>query len=131
MVETIENKYIITDKISGEVLQTMQWGDDREFPTNWVLADNEEVVTVQINRDVQLFDIYDANSKEFFTLDISDNELGITDIKFQLAELELELSDFQEATWAALAIDETKLPQIWIDRISQKRDLRAKLARLQ
>lgn len=131
MVETIENKYIITDKISGEVLQTMQWGDDREFPTNWVLADNEEVVTVQINRDVQLFDIYDANSKEFFTLDISDNELGITDIKFQLAELELELSDFQEATWAALAIDETKLPQIWIDRISQKRDLRAKLALLQ
>jgi len=124
-------KYLIIDKISGEVLQTMQWGDDREFPTNWVLADNEEVVSVQIDRDVQLFDVYDTNSKEFFTLDISDNKLEITDIKFQLAELELELSNFQEATWAALAIDETKLPQIWIDRISQKRDLRAKLALLQ
>ena len=124
------DKYIIVDKVTGDVLQTMQWADDREFPLNWDLKDNEQVITVEKVADIQLTDVYNKVSKEFYILDVTDNELKIADLKEQLQAASIDLTDFQEETWRVLAIDETKLSQIWKDRWDKKKSINASLAAL-
>jgi len=121
------NKYIITDKVSGEVLQTISWGDGREFPQNYPLQENEEMKVSQVEDNVEIFDMYDNKTNQFYILDITDNQVNIENIKSQLAEIELTLSDFQEATWTAMSINEAELPEIWQARLAQKRALREKL----
>lgn len=121
-------KYVIINSINGKVLQIIKWGDDRNLPEDYPTIDGQEVLTVNDIEDIQPLDVYDAISEKFYILDITDNGLEIENIKLQLSELELVLSDFQEETWAALSIDETKLSQVWQDRLLQKRTLRARLA---
>lgn len=60
----------------------------------------------------------------------SDVEIEVAGIMAKLQELDLVLTRAQEDTWVALGVDETKLPQIWQDRLNQKRDLRTKLQKL-
>ena len=119
--------YAIVNKISGNVEQLMSWGDGRVFPSDWELTPTEEVVTLIENQGVEVDDVYNSVANEFYILDISDNELEIEDIKFQLSEIELVLSEFQEETWKALSIDETKLSQVWQDRLLHKRTLKSRL----
>ena len=123
-------KYIIVDNLTGDISQTMEWGDKRPFPENWFLKDNEEVITVDKLEDIQLEDVYNKVSKEFYILDVTDNELKITDLKEQLQAASIDLTDFQEETWAALQVDETKLSQIWRDRLNKKRLIKTNLAAL-
>ena len=124
------NKYMIVDKVTGDVIQTMEWGDPRPFPSNWVLNDNEEVITVAKVEDIQVADVYNKVSKEFYILDVTDNELKIADLKEQLQAASIDLTDFQEETWRVLAIDETKLSQIWKDRWDKKKSIKVSLAAL-
>lgn len=129
-VEVGSNKYMIVDKVTGDVLQTMEWGDARPFPSNWVLNDNEEVITAEKVADIQVADVYNKVSEEFYILDVTDNELEIADLKEQLQVASIDLTDFQEETWRALAIDETKLSQIWRERLNKKRSIKTSLAAL-
>lgn len=123
-------KYVITDKTSGAVLQTYQWEDDRDFPTEIVLGENEELLTTLVDDEIDIYNTYDSKNNEFYILDVSDTESQINDIKTQLSNLELVLPEFQEDTWTAIGIDEIKLPQIWQGRLKQKRDLRDQLRKL-
>jgi len=120
-------KYITIDKITGKVLQTVQWGDNRDLPTNFILKDNEEVITIDAKEVVDTYNIYDFISKTFYLLDITDKDVEISDILTQLSKLDLKLSRFQEDTWTAMGVNELLLPQIWQDRLKQKRDLRDQL----
>jgi len=120
-------KYITIDKITGKVLQTVQWGDNRDLPTNFILKDNEEVITIDANEVVDTYNIYDFISKTFYLLDITDKEVEISELLTQLSKLDLELSRFQEDTWTAMEVNELLLPQIWQDRLKQKRNLRDQL----
>ena len=121
-------KYVIINSITGKVLQTIEWGDDRDLPADYPTIEGQEVLTVNEIEDIQPLDVYDSISKKFYILDITDNELEIENIKLQLSELELVLSDFQEETWTVLNINETKLSKVWQDRLLQKRTLRKRLA---
>jgi len=124
------NKYLIIDKLTSEVSQIMQWGDNREFPSNWGLKENEEVITVDSNNDVELTDMYDSNMNKFYIQDVTDNEQKILEDTDALSQLQNQLSDFQEETWKLLGIDETKLSQEWQDLLAKKRTLRASLLAL-
>ena len=124
------DKYIIVDKVTGDVLQTIAWGDDREFPLNWDLKDNEQVIKVEKVEDILVQDVYDSVGEQFYILDVTDNELKIADLKEQLQAASIDLTDFQEETWRVLAIDETKLSQIWKDRWDKKKSIKASLAAL-
>ena len=94
--------------------------------------------------------ISDENYNKFFELQSSGKQLKIKDIngvtfdeifeevvpipptreeeiKMELEELDKVLTRFQEDTWVAMGIDESKLPQIWQDRLREKRNLREEL----
>jgi hypothetical protein len=121
-------KYIIVDKLTGNVGQTYQWGEDRDFPTNIELKENEEVITVEDEiESIDVYNTYDFATKKFYILDLNDKEIEISKILTRLSELDVFLSRVQEDTWTAMSLDETKLPQIWQDRLSEKRTLREKL----
>jgi len=120
-------KYITIDKITGKVLQTVQWGDNRDLPTNFILKENEEVITIDANEVVDTYNIYDFISKTFYLLDITDKDVEISELLTQLSKLDLKLSRFQEDTWTAMEVNELLLPQIWQDRLKQKRNLRDQL----
>lgn len=66
-------KYIIVDKITGDISQTMEWGDKRPFPENWFLKNNEVVITVDKLEDIQLEDIYNSKLDEFYIMEPPEN----------------------------------------------------------
>lgn len=59
-------KYVIIDTVKGSVDSIMQWGDDRDFPSNIVLELNQEMVTIDNEIDViEYGDLYNFNTKLF------------------------------------------------------------------
>jgi hypothetical protein len=126
------NNYVIIDKVSKSAEQVMGWTDGRAFPSTWILKDNEQVITIDSKTVVQPDDVYDVKLNKFYVLDITDTETSKSQIQSQLADLELVLPELQEVTWSAtVGFDEAKLPKVWVDRLTQKRTLRAKLASLE
>ena len=121
-------KYVTINSISGEFISSIQWNDDREFSSDIMLMSNQEIITVDSSKEVLVSDVYDKKTKQFYILDISDEEIEIEELNFELSKAEEELSEFQEETWRALDIDESKLSQVWQDRLLQKRTLRERLA---
>jgi len=126
-MEATINKYIIINNITNEVLQIMQWADNRDFPLDWKLESNEELITVDLSDTVEVNDMYDRNTNKFYVKDVTDNEQKKLEYTSELEELQFKLSDFQEETWKVLAIDETKLSQEWQDLLKRKRELRANI----
>jgi hypothetical protein len=120
-------KYIIVDKISGQVIETMQWADNRDFPTDIQIDVTYDIIVADSGDVILPGDVYDPTLNTFYILDISVVDEEIYAIKYELSQLEIVLSESLEATWQALMLDETKLPQIWQDRLLQKRTLRARL----
>lgn len=63
-------KYIIINKNTSLVEQSMYWGDDRDFPFDWHLEDNELVVTTDISTiNTELGDAYNETLGEFYALE--------------------------------------------------------------
>lgn len=123
-------RYIIVDNASGNVLQTHQWGDDRDFPSNIEIKESETLVTVGAEECIDLCNTYDFTSNQFYVLDIDDNSLEISILKEELGNYDSILSDFQEETWRVMGIDESKLESIWQERLAYKRDLRNRILML-
>jgi len=123
-------KYVVVDKETGVISCVMQWADNRDLPVDYPVEITNEIYTIDAEADVQYGDIYDFTRESFYILDVSDEEIEIQDIDSQLQDLELVLSDFQEVTWSVLGVVEANLPQLWQDRLRQKRDLRTRLAEL-
>lgn len=123
-------KYVLVDSISGNVNSILEYGADTDFPSNWVFKKNEIVITVDDSVDVLPEENYDSKTNTFYVLDITDTEIEIQNISEQLQKVSEKLSDFQEETWSALMIDETKLSRVWRERLANKRVLRSKLAEL-
>lgn len=124
-------RYIIVDNENGNVLQTHQWGDDRDFPSNIEIKPTETLITVNVEDCVDLYNTYDFTSEQFYVLDIDDNSYEISILKQELGNYDIILSDFQEETWRVMGIDETKLEPIWQERLAYKRDLRSRIAILE
>ena len=66
-------KYIIVDNLTGDISQTMEWGDKRPFPENWILKDNEQVIKVEKVEDIQLEDVYNSKLDEFYIMEPPEN----------------------------------------------------------
>lgn len=121
--------YAIVNTSTGQVMQTYQWGDDRDFPSSIPI---EEGYELQVTEDENVDCFYHTDLKgNFFILEPSEEELEVEQLKTELRNYEDVLSDFQEATWTAMGIDETKLPQEWQDRLAYKRSLREQIAKLE
>jgi hypothetical protein len=124
-----------TIEVDGEMQEVIEQKEimelkEVEFPSSWIFQENEKLVICEDCCYVNLDDVYYEPTNEFYILDVSDDEMEISELQYELAQLELELSNFQEATWIALMIDETQLPQIWQDRLNRKRAIRARLSEL-
>ncbi|MFL0245535.1 hypothetical protein [Candidatus Clostridium stratigraminis] len=124
-------RYLKINISKGEVVETFQWNDNRDFPDNIIIEDGFEIH--EVDPEIQDVDIYYTSDLKgnYFILDVSDNDLELTSLKQELAEYEVILSDFQEATWIAMGIDTTKLPQEWQDRLAYKNNLREQIAILE
>lgn len=116
-------------KADGSIDSMMQWADERDLPEDYPIPEGTQVV--ETDQDVSLWHTYNFTDKQFYILDISDNEVKLTQLQAQLEELEGILSQWQEDTWAALGVDITKLPQYWQDILTQKNDIRAQIKQLQ
>lgn len=121
-------KFAIVDIATGEVKQTYQWLDDRDFPSNIPIDEGCELQET----DMECVDcFYHTDLKgNFFIIEPTETELELERLKRELMDYENVLSDFQEATWQGLGIDETKLPQEWQDKLTYKRSLRKQIAEL-
>lgn len=121
-------RHVFADKITGEVKMVIDWADDRDLPSDYPIP--EGLCEVTTTEDINLDYTCDINNKAFYVLDVTDNELLKARLQAELDDLETKLSTWQEDTWAAMGVDETKLPQIWQDRLAKKRTLRVQLNEL-
>ena len=124
-------KYVIVNISNSIAEQIMQWGDDRDFPSNIPLSESDKLITVDSNVDVQYGDIYNEITNEFYVLEISDNILELSILKMELGNYNSILSDFQEEIFRVNNVDESKLEPIWQERLAYKRDLRSRILALE
>lgn len=121
-------KYVIVNMSSSIVEQIMRWGDNRDFPSDFPLNEGCSVVTVDNDYVIELGDVYDTSTNEFYILDITDNEIELSELKSKLQALELELPESLEVTWSAtVGFDENRLPMEWLSRLNQKRSIREQI----
>lgn len=124
-------RYVIVDNITSEVKETYQWMDDREFPVEISIPENCILMKVDPEViDVDLNYVADIPNKQFYVLDVTDEEIELTQLQAELFNYEETLSNFQEATWQGLGIVEANLPQEWQDKLNYKRQLRERIIAL-
>ena len=124
----IKKKHVIVDKITGKIINIFQWGDNRDFPSDYILEVNQQVITVDPDKVlIELDDVYDFTLNTFHVLDITNTQIEIASIKARLSDLDNSVSRIQEDTWIAMSMNEANLPQKWQDVLLEKRTLRSRL----
>ena len=108
-------KYVIIDKTSGQVLQVMEWGDDRDFPSDYPLEENQKIVTVSELIEVDLDNVYDDTTGLFYVLE----PVIVPQKKTEVEILQKEQTR-QENRLSQIAIDNVTFQEFVLETIGGK-----------
>ena len=61
----MSRKHVLIDKITNVASEIMQWGDDRDFPSNIIIDEDKKLITVDKGIEVTLGDIYNPIDGSF------------------------------------------------------------------
>jgi hypothetical protein len=124
------SRYVIMNNTTNVVEQIVCWANVTPFPTDWILNPTDKVMVILDDTVIiDLDDIYNPIANTFHNIDITDAQMQISVLQYNLNMS--SLTDIQEATWNAMGLDVTKLPQAMQDLLNQKIAWRAELATLQ
>ena len=98
ILEAQSRKYVIIDKTSGLASQVMQWGDNRDFPFEFItIQENEEVITV-LGETIKVGDVYDYATGLFYILEPGE---PVPPEPTEVEVLQGQLAEMQEALLVA------------------------------
>ena len=61
----MSRKHVLIDKITNVASEIMQWGDDRDFPSNIIIDEDKKLITVDNGIEVTLGDLYNPVDGSF------------------------------------------------------------------
>ena len=91
-------KYVFIDETTKVAKTIIQWGDDREFPENYPIEENQKIITVDDSLLVGVDDVYDDLTGLFYVLEPLDIVIVPTELELiqaKVNELEQTLSTLQ------------------------------------
>ena len=91
----MSRKHVLIDKITNVASEIMQWGDDRDFPSNITIDKNKKLITFDKGIEVTLGDLYNPVDGSFSYAELpiiphkpTEIELLQDEVKILTSELE-------------------------------------------
>ena len=100
----MSRKHVLIDKTTNVASEIMQWGDDRDFPSNITIDKNKKLITVGKGIEVTLGDLYDPVDGSFSYAELpiippEPTEIELLQDKVKILTSELKGSQIATQEW--------------------------------
>lgn len=96
----MSRKHVLIDKITNVASEIMQWGDDRDFPSNITIDKNKKLITVDKGIEVTLGDLYNSVDGSFSYAELPVIPYQPTEIELLQDKIDTLTSELKEAKGA-------------------------------